>query len=536
MERINRRQFFQISSASALMIGCIGSKKQQDIYNHIPAKIVGQNSSLGHKILLGERTVPPSKIVEKDCVIIGAGITGLSTAYTLKKNNFENFTLIELGDRVGGNASYGSNATTSYPFGAHYVTLPPKEAHEVRSLYESLKIIKDYNKKGEPFYEEEYLCFDPSERLFLHGSWQEGLLPQKTALPSDKEEYSRFFEIMQSFQSFKDSEGKRAFTIPVSASSLDTALLQLDTMTMLEWLKMNRFQSKYLFWYLNYCCRDDFGSELDSTSAWAGIHYFASRHSTAANTSKSTVLTWPEGNGWLVRQLTQPIEDHIHLNTAALSVTQNEKYIHIICYDAARNVSILYKTPSLLLTVPQSIVKKLIPERASAVTTHPVQSSPWVVANISVESLPQGKGFPLSWDNVVYDSPLLGYVVATHQHLSRMSQKTVLTYYWPLTEKDPSSSRKRLRAFSSDDLKKIFLDELISLHPELLYKITGVDLWIWGHAMVRPEVGVMTTALQANEQTPPIMIAHTDMSGISIFEEGYTRGVNSAKRILKYLK
>ena len=33
-----------------------------------------------------------------------------------------------------------------------------------------------------------------------------------------------------------------------------------------------------LRWYLDYCCRDDYGAGMAQVSAWAGIHYFASRH------------------------------------------------------------------------------------------------------------------------------------------------------------------------------------------------------------------------------------------------------------------
>lgn len=33
---------------------------------------------------------------------------------------------------------------------------------------------------------------------------------------------------------------------------------------------------------------------LKETSAWAGIHYFASRNGRGANTESQDVITWPE--------------------------------------------------------------------------------------------------------------------------------------------------------------------------------------------------------------------------------------------------
>ena len=37
------------------------------------------------------------------------------------------------------------------------------------------------------------------------------------------------------------------------------------------------FTAEPLRWYADYCCRDDYGASSEQVSAWAGIHYFASR-------------------------------------------------------------------------------------------------------------------------------------------------------------------------------------------------------------------------------------------------------------------
>src|SRR5207249_2266143 len=58
------------------------------------------------------------------------------------------------------------------------------------------------------------------------------------------------------------------------------------------------FTSPVVRWYVDYACRDDYGALLSDASAWAGVHYFASREP-----EERGPLTWPEGNGWIVRQL-----------------------------------------------------------------------------------------------------------------------------------------------------------------------------------------------------------------------------------------
>ena len=64
--------------------------------------------------------------------------------------------------------------------------------------------------------------------------------------------------------------------------------------------------SRILNWYMNYCCRDDYGATTDQTSAWAGIHYFASREP-----EEKGPLTWPEGNGWIVRRLLERVGNFV---------------------------------------------------------------------------------------------------------------------------------------------------------------------------------------------------------------------------------
>jgi len=64
---------------------------------------------------------------------------------------------------------------------------------------------------------------------------------------------------------------------------------------------------------LNYCCKDDYGSTLENTSAYAGLHYFCARRAKAANAESSAVLTWPEGNSFLVNKLALSLKTKLEL-------------------------------------------------------------------------------------------------------------------------------------------------------------------------------------------------------------------------------
>src|SRR5579864_8209854 len=65
--------------------------------------IVGANSELGHALRDG-RLPPPTENAQAGLVIIGGGIAGLSAAWQLRRKGWNDFLLLELESRPGGNA------------------------------------------------------------------------------------------------------------------------------------------------------------------------------------------------------------------------------------------------------------------------------------------------------------------------------------------------------------------------------------------------------------------------------------------------
>ena len=142
-----------------------------------------------------------------------------------------------------------------------------------------------------------------------------------------------------------------------------------------------------------------------------------------------------------------------------------------------------------MVATPHFVASRLVKSEKASISADAFSYSPWAVANITLSKLPAGKGAPLSWDNVVYNSPLLGYVVATHQIPQMKPMKTVVTYYWPLSHLSPADARKEALSRSYKDWQKIILKELLHVHPELEGYVEQLDVWVWGHAMVRPTRG-----------------------------------------------
>ena len=75
--------------------------------------------------------------------------------------------LLEMEDSVCGNAAWGENRITRYPWGAHYLPLPSRESMHVRHMLHEFGILQDGVDSEEPAYEERFLVHAPEERVAL---------------------------------------------------------------------------------------------------------------------------------------------------------------------------------------------------------------------------------------------------------------------------------------------------------------------------------------------------------------------------------
>lgn len=492
--------------------------------------IVGANSKVGHLLRTGV-TATPTQTRPIDTIVVGGGISGLSAGWWFKKNKFKDFLILEMDSDVGGNSASGSNAVSKYPWGAHYVPLPGPEAHYVRDFFEEVGIIKGYENKL-PVFDEYYLCSDPHERLLFQGEWQDGIVPQRGIQNEDKEQYDEFFSYVESLKNKRGADGKFLFSIPIDFSSQDVDFLKFDKISMADFMSSKNWNSKYLNWYVNYCCRDDYGMPHSQVSAWAGLHYFASRAGLGANADSQSVVTWPEGNGFLVTKLKELVGEHIQKNSLAFSIHTSPDGNLVDVLNTQDNSCIRYIAKNVIFCGPRFTASKVIKGYSTDIA---LDYAPWAIANITLKEPPKSHGAPLSWDNVSYYSKSLGYIVANHQDLKINRKETVLTYYLPLDEKSPKEERMSAYRKSYQDWLDIVVPDLEKMHPGITPTIANVDVWIWGHGMVSPGIDYLWNKKRKEYLKPfgAVEFAHTDMSGISIFEEAQFRGVEAAKRVLK---
>ncbi len=475
----------------------------------IAGGFVNDSFAAGHK--LRDRVVmpPPTRQERVGVVIVGGGIAGLSAAWRLQKRGYTDFVLLEMNAQAGGNARWGENEVSAYPWAAHYVPVPGPKTLYVRELFEELGVLVN----GE--WNERYLCFAPQERLFLYGRWQDGIEP---AIALTAEDRSQFAKLEDLFGQYRHSG---AFTIPLELG-LSSTPKSLDQLSFADWLQQQGIRSPVVLWYMNYCCRDDYGAMAGETSAWAGVHYFASREAEGKGP-----ITWPEGNGWITRQLLQRVGRFVRTGSMVSRVRRSGHRYSVTAGEVE------YSAEAVIFAAPTFLAPYIVEDFGPLSS---FQYSPWLTANLTLDRAPRGASTAeRAWDNVVMQSPTLGYVDATHQTLRTHVDRTVWTFYWALAEGPPNANRAKLLSTDWEYWKNAILDDLERVHPDIRSCVSRIDIMRMGHAMVRPTVGSIYAPERRRlaQRSGRLLFANSDISGISIFEEAQYSGVTAAEKILR---
>ena len=462
-------------------------------------------------------------------LIVGAGIAGLAAARAFTQRGMADVHVLELEDRCGGNSRGHVLGGMACPLGAHYLPLPAPESREVNELMHALGLLR--TELGRTVADERHLCHSPQERLFIAGAWAEGLLPPADPGSATARQYQRFAQVVQALQG--PTSNTRRFALPAHRSAPHADVIALDRFTFAAWLAAQGFDDERLLWYLDYCCRDDYGAGINTVSAWAGIHYFASRHGFHAPgdsaAEREAVFTWPEGNAWLAQRIAQPLLDRLHTGRTVLRVSESRHDVQVLAWDEAAGQAEQWTAQQVVLAVPLFIAARIVQNAPPALTEAAalLQHAPWLVANLQLDApLLDRPGAPPSWDNVVYGSRGLGYVDAMHQSLRAHAGPTVLTAYHALQP----AERAALLADDISPWRERVLQDLATVHPDIRQRVQRVDLMRWGHAMAIPRPGVLRhpalTALR--QQRGRLRFAHADLAGCSVFEEAYTAGCEAA--------
>jgi hypothetical protein len=470
-------------------------------------------------------------------VIVGAGVAGLAAAWRLRRAGFTDFVLLELEPVPGGTARSGTSALCAYPWGAHYIPAPMKENRALVTLLDEMGVLEGHTDDGEPIIAEQFLCRDPQERVFYRGDWYEGLYLHAGESDEDRRQRHAFDAEVRRWVAWRDGRGRRAFALPTARGSDDAVVTALDKLSMAEWLDRRGFDSPRLRWLVNYACRDDYGLTMEQTSAWAGLFYFASRVR-RPGAEPQPLITWPEGNGRLVAHLHRKVRAQTRLGLAAADINPfhaDRPGVDVVVIDSREHAR-GFHAEQVIFAGPHFLTRYLIRPYREAPPRHlaEFEYGSWLVANLFLKDRPAENTFPLAWDNVLYDSPSLGYVVATHQRGLDYGP-TILTWYYALCEPHATEARRRLLALDWQSCADLALTDLTPAHPNIRSLVERLDVMRWGHAMIRPRPGFVWGSARRAAARPyrGIHFAHSDLSGVALFEEAFYHGIRAAEEVLR---
>ena len=340
-------------------------------------------------------------------VIVGGGMAGLTAAWRLEKTRLQRFRVLEMGAQRRRQLALGRERDDQrYPWAAHYVPVPgqardlcartvrrARRAEAGRQMGGALSLLRSAGAAVSP---------RPLAGRDRAGGRPDGR--RSRAVPP-----------------FRRRSPTNCARGPVhrAAGRAVQRDRPLDRISFATWLGAERFDSSRLLWYANYACRDDYGALADR-------HVRVGRHPLfrvardggegAAHLAGRQRLDRQAAAG-AGRQRSSARDRRCARSCATARRSASAPAIPSIAADA-----VIFAAPTFLAPY---LVDGMTPLRH-------FEYSPWMTANLTLETIPDlDRGEP-AWDNVVMNSPALGYVDAMHQSLRTFADRTVWTFYWAL--------------------------------------------------------------------------------------------------------
>lgn len=524
----SRRALIAGTAAAGAAAGC--RNRSTTLRGEIPCRFVGQDPSRGHVVRDARtRGGTPDREIRCDVLIVGAGVAGLSAAWTLRDSGID-LRVVELEPALGGTARADAFERSPHPLGAHYLPAPGVEHPALIDLLDDLGLVMGRTAAGVPEWRPEAILAAPLERHFFRGRWFPGLFPGWEASTRDLDQWRRWHDHLAELDGRRDADGRPAFGLPVATSA--ETFRHLDGRSMASLLDELGIDSWRVRWTVDYACRDDYGCTLEDTSAFAGLHHYLCRGYEELH--DRDILTFPAGNGALIARMADRAGlngERLALSTAVVEIEPDLG--KAVTVQVETGVRTRYVADAILWAAPRFVLPHVLrePSRDSLSASELAPSyAPWLVANLDLQRAPGGYGAPLCWDNVPVEGADLGYVVATHgRDRGELDPGAVITYYDAMTG-DPGAARTRLLRGSVQHWRDQVLRAMARVHPALPEHVTQMTIARWGHGMVRPTPGQIFGPAAPLRTRPlgRLRSCASDTAGLALFEEAFYSGRSAA--------
>jgi len=548
---LNRRDFLALLAAGALADGAVGCRDRDGMMQrqvNFPGSIRGEDHTACHRLVAGRPSLAPPGPVEADTplrevVIIGAGLSGLAAAWALHRAGVDDLLVLERADDIGGVSRGGHLQGRPCPWGAHYVGLPDPNSPVIMNLLSAVGVIADFTPEHRPVLDPRYRIHKPEVNLYHGRSHSRGFYPWGLASGADLAEFQSFRRHMYRWSRWRDAKGRPAFQLPVAYATRAEEVLRTDEMTMAAYLDAEGFTSRLLRGYVDNRLTDEYGCLATEISAYAGLLFWAGTggetHMPGTLPGHAPALGWPEGNMFLARRLAGLLpRGALRTDAWVVSVRNHGDEVHVVEADPNTGVTRVHRARACVFAAPKLRADLLIPELATVGRRdhERLEYTPWLVANMLLTDCPEHDAKSLAWDNLVHDSWSLGFI--NSQHFATPGKDPDepfgLTFYASFSGERRAPTRRDLLELDWATWARLIVDELEHILPDGRSQIERLDIWRWGHGMVRPAPGLLWGGTREALCHPlgRIHFAGNDAGVLPLYEEAVHRGVAAAEEVL----
>jgi monoamine oxidase len=468
----SRRDFLRFVLAGSVAAGCpFDLKLLADAEAPVP-QVDGDHFDICHKIRDGEKFISPPVNKRYDIIIVGGGISGLSSAYFLRD---ENFLLLEKEPHWGGNAYKEEYQGQGFATGS---------AYDFVGL-ESAQIAKEIGL--------EQLPVDSHDPTIVNGKWVANIWREGTdELPFPQ-------KVRDAFKSFRKK---------MLAIDYEKHVDELDSQPLTKYLQ--GMPPEIIRWWDGYGL-SNWGAKAADTSSYVALddfHYFA------ADDAKDDRITLPGGNGAISEKLAAVLlekhKDQMLTGAATVSVEQQANNVRVTYFHEGRLHSV--SAHLVIMAAPKMIASRITsgisPDQRDAMQS--IRYAPYPVINLIFDRAVYNRAYD-TWcpGNTFTDFTVADWTIRNQPGYTQ--KNNILTFYTPLAEAD------RYKQLTADGCKKIALNVLRDfkkLLPEFNVDPIEIHMYRRGHPMFMATPGNFTKTIPAaRHPLERIFFANTDSEG-----------------------
>lgn len=447
----------------------------------------------------------------KDVVVVGGGLSGLSSAYFLRDRNT---VLLEQASQFGGNARGENYNGSTYSTGSAYIVRPAPGSY-LHQLLSELGLLEQLVDDG-------HTTVSYQSRLWAP-FWEAATAPEAR---------DSFFRFTQRLRQLEDVD----------------IYAQYDHLSFAQWLQIE-FPDLHvhLVEYIQLYCWSSFVGSMDELSAAQVLSYLMSE--------QSGIASLPGGNAAIAQAMAVQVRQslgHTALRAGAfvLDVQMMSNGQVEVCYEDAQGVIQNISAKKVIIACPKFVAKRILPQLPPAQyqAMNNINYRGYVVANLILRNRYQAPSFELY--------SLKGYVPEAPRALRPPTRPYTDVCFagWADRNSTGPSVISIYKALPFDGARQFLFSpmahsknrqQILDGVPELLQtlqipesEIEGVRMTRWGHSLPLAAVNAVQSGLAELASQPmdsSIFFANQDNWMSPCFESGLNAAVDACTEIRKLI-